>query len=63
MVSEPLPPEQLIYAKEKGATHHRDGDLYRVTSIVCTLEWGEWIPCQNAHDVENWLEELTQINY
>lgn len=45
-----------------GTTHTRDGDSYKVGTIVECFDHGEWVSCDNAWEVDDWLEELTPVN-
>lgn len=51
------------HAQENGATHHRKGDIFKVTNKVQCWEFGEWVNCENHLDVSDWLKELTEIDW
>lgn len=53
--------EDKELALKFGATHFRDGDLYKVGSTVKVLQYGDWVLCDNPFDIDGWLFELTEI--
>ena len=51
------------HAKENNATHHRQGDIYKVTEKVECWDLGRWVETENCRDLKGWLRELTEIDF
>lgn len=51
------------HAIENEATHHRGGDIYKVTDTeVLCWDCGEWVRTESHTDIDGWLSELSLID-
>ena len=48
--------------RPEGTTHTSEGCFYKVTDhAVFYFEYGEWNLCDDADNLEGWLEELVPV--
>lgn len=57
--------EFLKKAREIGATHTRNEyEFYKILNdCVCCHDFGGWSQCFNGCDIEEWLMEITEIDF